>query len=60
LGRRAKTKDAELSETLVSLLLPIGRLMLKGGLGIADLIREGKEAYVRAAIAYLMPLVWQL
>jgi hypothetical protein len=55
LGRRAKTNDAELSETLVSLLLPIGRLMLKGRLGIADLIKAGKEAYVRAAIAYVMP-----
>jgi hypothetical protein len=29
--------------------------MLKGGLGIADLVSAGKEAYVRAAIAYLMP-----
>jgi hypothetical protein len=55
LARRAKNKDAELGETLVSLLLPIGRLMLKGGLGVADFVRAGKEAYVRAAIAYVMP-----
>jgi Family of unknown function (DUF6502) len=41
----------ELNETLVTLLLPIGRLMLKGGLGIGDLIRAGKQAYLRAAIA---------
>ena len=52
--RAAKTKDAELSETLVTLLIPIGRLMLKGRIGIADLVRAGKEAYVRAAIAYEM------
>jgi hypothetical protein len=36
-------------------LLPIGRLMIKGGLGVGDLIRAGKKAYVRAAIAYVAP-----
>ncbi len=55
MGRTAKTHDVELSETLVNLLLPIGRLMLNGRLGIADLVRAGKEAYVRAAIAYAIP-----
>ena len=55
--RTPKLDDAELSETLVTLLLPIGRLMLKGGLGIADLVRAGKEAYVRAAMSYLIPPV---
>ena len=29
--------------------------MLKGGLGIGDLIRAAKQAYVRAAIAYVAP-----
>ena len=29
--------------------------MLSGRLGIADLVRAGKEAYVRAAIAYVIP-----
>ncbi|HWM71204.1 MAG TPA: DUF6502 family protein [Steroidobacteraceae bacterium] len=45
--------DMELNETLVSLLLPIGRVMLKGGLGIGDLVRAAKQAYLRAAIAYV-------
>ncbi len=27
--------------------------MLKGGLGVGDLIRAGKQAYLRAAIAYV-------
>ncbi len=53
MGRIPKTDDRELTETLVTLLLPIGRLMLKGGLGIGDLIRAGKQAYLRAAIAYV-------
>jgi hypothetical protein len=55
LGKTAKATDAESSETLVALLLPIGRLMIKGGLGVGDLIRAGKKAYVRAAIACVTP-----
>jgi len=56
LGSKPKTRGAEPNETLVTLLLPIGRLMLKGGLGIGDLIRAAKEAYVRAAVAYVAPV----
>jgi hypothetical protein len=48
-----KTDDMGLNETLVTLLFPIGKLMLKGGLGIGDLIRAGKQAYLRAAIDYV-------
>jgi hypothetical protein len=51
----AKAPDAELSETLVTLLFPIGRLMIKGGLGVGDLIRAAKRAYVRAAMTYVTP-----
>lgn len=54
--RKPKNRSADPSETLVTLLLPIGRLMLKGGLGIGDLIRAAKRAYVRAAIAYVTPV----
>ena len=53
MGPAVKNDDRELNETLVTLLLPIARLMLKGGLGIGDLIRACKEAYLRAAIAYV-------
>jgi hypothetical protein len=56
LGNKPKIRGAEPNETLVTLLLPIGRLMLKGGLGIGDLIRAAKEAYVRAAVAYVAPV----
>jgi hypothetical protein len=55
-GRKQKNRSAEPSETLVTLLLPIARLMLKGGLGAGDLIRAAKRAYVRAAIAYVTPV----
>lgn len=37
------------------MLLPIARLMLKGGLGVSELIRAAKVAYVRAAIAQVFP-----
>lgn len=51
---KARKDDAsDLSETLVALLLPISSRMLAGGLGIQDLIRAAKLAYVRAAVAYL-------
>ena len=39
---------------LVSILMPVGRLLLDGGLGVADLLGAGKEALVRAAIADVM------
>jgi hypothetical protein len=55
-GRKPKTRGADPHDTLVTLLLPIGRLMLKGGLGIGDLVRAAKRAYVRAAIAYVTPV----
>jgi hypothetical protein len=43
----------ELHQTLVTLLLPIGSRMLNGGLGIGDLVRAAKQAYLRAAIAFV-------
>lgn len=43
-----------MSDTLVSLLLPIGRLLLDGGFGITDLLRAGKEALVIAAVDNVM------
>jgi hypothetical protein len=53
---RRKTKDdSDLSVILPSLLLPVGRLMLENGLGIGDLIQAAKQAYVRAAIAQVVP-----
>ena len=48
-----KGVDSDLNETLVGLLLPISSRMLAGGLGIQDLIRAAKLAYVRAAVDYL-------
>jgi hypothetical protein len=56
LARMAKIKnkvDAELNETLAALLLPISSRMLAGGLGFGELVRAAKQAYLRAAIAYL-------
>jgi hypothetical protein len=53
MGRSQKDVDTELNETLVSLLLPLSRRMLEGGLGIGDLVRAAKQAYLQAAIAYV-------
>lgn len=55
MGRNAKNDHSNLGETLTTLLLPIARLMLKGGLGFGELIRAAKQAYVRAAIAHVFP-----
>jgi Family of unknown function (DUF6502) len=55
LRREVKIDDSDLSVILTSLLLPIGRLMLENGLGIGDLIQAAKQAYVRAAIAQVVP-----
>lgn len=55
LRRKANCSDSDQREILVNLLLPIGRLMLKGGLGIGDLTRAAKHAYVRAAITFVTP-----
>jgi hypothetical protein len=48
-----KEFDAELSATLIALLLPISSRMLAGGLGIGELVRAAKQAYIRAAMAHL-------
>jgi len=48
-----KEVDVELNETLAALLLPISSRMLIGGLGIGELVRAAKQAYLRAAIAHL-------
>lgn len=40
---------------LVEMLLPIGHLMIKCGLGFGDLAHAAKHAYVRAAISTVAP-----
>jgi hypothetical protein len=45
--------DAELNDTLAVLLLPICNRMLAGGLGIGELVRAAKQAYLTAAVAHL-------
>jgi len=45
--------DAEVNETLAALLLPISSRMLAGGLGIGELVRAAKQAYLAAAVAHL-------
>ena len=49
--KKAQIYGSQASETLITLLLPIGKLMLKDGFGISDLIRAAKQAYIRAAIS---------
>jgi hypothetical protein len=40
---------------LVDLLLPASRLLLKSGVGVDQLIRAAKQAYVKAAVAEILP-----
>lgn len=40
---------------LVDLLLPTSRLLLKAGVGVDQLIRAAKQAYVKAALAEVIP-----
>ena len=54
---RSELGDHEpaLAAALVDLLLPTSRLLLKGGVGIDQLIRAAKQAYVKAAFAEILP-----
>ena len=45
-----------MNDVLVDLLAPICRLTLSGGVGIDQLVRAAKQAYVEAAIADLFPI----
>lgn len=53
--RAKKGGDNDLHRMLVEMLLPIGRLMVRGGLGFGDLVHAAKHAYVRAAISTVAP-----
>jgi hypothetical protein len=44
-----------LATALVELLLPTSRLLLKAGVGVDQLIRAAKQAYVKAAVAEILP-----
>jgi hypothetical protein len=44
-----------LAAALVELLLPTSQLLLKGGVGVDELIRAAKQAYVKAAVAEILP-----
>lgn len=50
----AKT-DQRTEDSLVDLLLPIARLLVGGGIGIDELARAAKRAYVRAALDTVLP-----
>jgi hypothetical protein len=44
-----------LAAALVELLLPTSRLLLKAGVGVDQIIRAAKRAYVKAAVAEILP-----
>ena len=44
-----------LAAALVELLLPTSRLLIKGEVGVDQLIRAAKQAYVKAAVAEILP-----
>lgn len=47
--------EQAMAVALVDLLLPTSRLLLKGGVGVDELIGAAKQAYVKAAIAEILP-----
>lgn len=47
--------DSALAAALVDLLLPPSRLLIKGGVGVDQLVRAAKQAYVKAALAEILP-----
>ncbi|MFZ0778562.1 MAG: DUF6502 family protein [Xanthobacteraceae bacterium] len=47
--------ESALAAALVDLLLPTSRLLLKGGVGVDQLIRAAKQAYIKAAFAEILP-----
>lgn len=53
--RELAAQEQSLAAALVELLLPTSRLLLKGGVGVDQLIRAAKQAYVRAAVAEILP-----
>src|SRR6185312_8868369 len=42
--------DRRIEDTLPNLLLPVARLLVRGGIGIDELVRAAKRAYLRAAM----------
>lgn len=42
--------DQQIEDTLPNLLLPVARLLVRGGIGIDELVRAAKRAYLRAAM----------
>jgi hypothetical protein len=54
---RGKASGSEIVtvESLTEVLLPISRLMLESGVGVNQLLRAAKHAYVKAAIAEVLP-----
>jgi hypothetical protein len=48
-------QESALAVALVDLLLPTSRLLLKAGVGVDQLIRAAKQAYVKAAVAEVIP-----
>lgn len=53
--RELAAQEHALAAALVELLLPTSRLLLKAGVGVDELIRAAKQAYVRAAVAEILP-----
>jgi hypothetical protein len=53
MAKAVKESRSELHETLSALLLPICTRMLASGLGVGELIRAAKQAYLAAALAHL-------
>jgi Family of unknown function (DUF6502) len=56
LRRKLSKPRPTTDDVLVALLAPICRLMLKGGVGVDQLVRAAKQAYVEAAIEDLFPV----
>lgn len=47
---KATKLDQRIEDTLPNLLLPVARLLVRGGIGIDELVRAAKRAYLRAAM----------
>ena len=53
--REPSGQEHALAVALVELLLPTSRLLLKAGVGVDQLIRAAKQAYVKAAVTEILP-----
>jgi hypothetical protein len=53
--RKTFSSESAASQALVDLLLPISRLMLESAIGVDELLGAAKHAYVKAAIAEVLP-----